>query len=468
MKALVEQTNSYTRKVDVTVPAAEVDAAFDTAIEGLRGRVRMKGFRRGRVPAKVLYERYRQAVDGEVMGALLNAAVTELFERPDLEPISQPEIDPQPVVQGKDFQFGLTFEVLPSLELGELDALEVEMPPLVVSAEAVQERLDALRMGDSQERTVEDRTQPRLGDIVVFDQTVQREGAEPHTHAGATVHLEENGRLPEQFLTALLGATVDEPTSFSLDPPPGAEASGEAPPHIEVTVRQIKERLLPDIDDEWARDHDHDTLEEFQAATRAELLEQARAAREEKLDEAVLDLLVGRHDIEIPPGLAKRQVQQRVETLERIFAGGLSQQDPSGELFESMRRETRDRVHREIRRAIVLAAVCREQKIEVSDEQIAARVDKQAEESKEPAAKVRARLATSDARERLRTELSNEAALAFLKARTTIKEVEPQPEPAPEPEPADAAPEPALDAAVEPERAAEVATEATEPQPAGE
>jgi len=458
MKVLVEQPHSYSRKVDVTVPVARVDAAYAQALDGLRGRVRLKGFRKGRVPAKVLYKRYKKAIDGEVMGRLLNEAVTEVFERPDLDPVGQPEIDSRPCGMGSEFNFSLTFEVLPTLELGDLDNIEVTLPPLAVADEAIDARLEALRQGDAQERVVEGRTQPQLGDVVVFDQAVLREGEEPHTHEGASVTLEEGGRLPESLLKTLVGCSVDETVAYEPDPPEGVEPDANAP-RFEITLRQIKERLLPDVDDEWARDHDYDTLEEFRGATRAELMAQAESERNEKLDEAVLDVLVARQEIEIPPDLAKRQVAQRVETLERIFAGGLSGQDPSGSLFEGMRRETRDRVHREIRRAIVLAAVRRDQSIEVSDEDVAARVTKVASESKEPPAKVRARLATPEAKDRIRTELVNEAALAFLKARTTIIEQEPAVEQSDTE--ADAEPE-GGDAPVEP------APPAADEQPAGE
>jgi len=343
--------------------------------------------------------------------------------------VTQPEIHPGALLRGQEFNFNATFEILPEVEFEEADfeGLQITVPPAAVAEAEVDARLEQMREADGQLRPVEDRSTAASGDLVTFDYSMSVAGGESDEQTGRSAELGADHLIPEME-EALQGATVGEPRQFEMSLPethPNPELAGKTA-SFEVTLREIKEKILPDLDDEWARDHDHDSLAELRAKVEADLAHHKQLDQDGKIHDALLDAIIERKPFDIPPGLAQREIDQRMQSIERMFGGS-----SPDELRESIRRSTRDRVYTDLRRAVVLSAIVRREGITVDDAALAAKIEEKvahaAEHHGQPIAKVRAQYASEEARDGVRSELESEQALAFLKARATILEEEPAP-----------------------------------------
>ena len=307
-----------------------------------------------------------------------------------------------------------------------LEELEVAVPPVQLLDEEVDARLERMRQADAQYRLAEGRQEVAAGDEVTMDYVVVVDGLEQplEERTAIKVRVGEQSRFPDEVEAALAKAVLEQATPVGFTFPeghPNKDLAGK-PSTFTFTVREIKEKLVPELDDEWARDHEQESLAELRASVTAELRQEKDQAREHQVEQAILGKLVEKHPFEIPPGLAKAEVEKRMDGLLRMFGG--SAEGLGEETFESLRRATRDRAHEDIRKAVLIRAIIGQEKIEVADAEVEARIGELAQKGPESPAKIRARYAPEQARETLRADLQEERALAFLKSKVRIVEAE--------------------------------------------
>jgi len=427
MKVRLEQPNQYLRRFEVTIPASKVDAAFNQVVNELKRRAHIPGFRAGKVPNSVIFQRFRSSIDAEVLTTLIDQRlITELLTQHQLNPVSEFHIDPGELAQGTDFSFALQFEVLPEVQIEGLEELEVAVPPALLQDEEIDARLERMRQADAQYRLAEGRQEVAAGDEVTMDYVVVVDGLEQplEERTAIKVRVGEQSRFPDEVEAALAQAVLEQATPVGFTFPeghPNKDLAGKSATFT-FTVREIKEKLVPELDDEWARDHEQESLAELRASVTVELRQEKDQAREHQVEQAILGKLVEKHPFEIPPGLAKAEVDKRMEGLLRMFGG--SAEGLGEETFESLRRATRDRAHEDIRKAVLIRAIIGQEKIEVADAEVEARIGELAQKGPESPAKIRARYAPEQARETLRADLQEERALAFLKSKVRIVEAE--------------------------------------------
>jgi len=427
MKVRLEQPNQYLRRFEVTIPASKVDAAFNQVVNELKRRAHIPGFRAGKAPNSVIFQRFRSSIDAEVLTTLIDQRlITELLTQHQLNPVSEFQVDPGKLAQGADFSFALQFEVLPEVQIEGLEELEVAVPPALLQDEEIDARLERMRQADAQYRLAEGRQEVAAGDEVTMDYVVVVDGLEQplEERTAIKVRVGAQSRFPDEVEAALAKAVLEQATPVGFTFPeghPNKDLAGKPSPFT-FTVREIKEKLVPELDDEWARDHEQESLAELRASVTAELRQEKDQAREHQVEQAILGKLVEKHPFEIPPGLAKAEVDKRMEGLLRMFGG--SAEGLGEETFESLRRATRDRAHEDIRKAVLIRAIIGQEKIEVADAEGEARIGELAQKGPESPAKIRARYAPEQARETLRADLQEERALAFLKSKVRIVEAE--------------------------------------------
>ena len=422
MKVKVHEPKQYQRRVEVTLPSEQVDAAFREAFAQLKkGKIRVPGFRKGRIPNSVLYGRFRKSIDAEVLNSLMKDRIPEILDSRKLQPVNQPTLDMGTPAQGSELSFSIEFEVIPDVDMGGLEELAVEVPALELSEAEVDSELHALHRQDAQIRPVEDRDVVQEGDIVVVDYKMTPDGQETRFKEGVSARVGFEMILPG-FTRGLVDAVVGEPKEFDLilpDAHSDKELSGK-PAHFEVVVKEIREELLPDMDDEWARDHEKDTLEELRDSVKQELGARREKEREGFINDRILDKLIETHPFEIPPSMAKREAEERIAQIREVFAKASSVKlDP--EYLRKLHKDARDQVYLQIRRMTVLRSLIEQQGIEVSDEDTEQRISELADKAKgQPAAKVRAHYSSEEARQSLAFQIREERALAFLRSNIRI------------------------------------------------
>ena len=374
VKTKVEELPESRVRLDVEVPEEDVAHAFEHAATDMAESLRLPGFRTGKAPVPVVVARVgREAVWQEALRGHLDSWFWSAAETSGIRPVASPEVEFDGLPDdGGTFKFSATVAVMPKPEVADWTTLEVPFAEAEVPAEAVDAELDRLRDTVAELAPVEDRA-VRGGDTVVLD--IVGEGVPPQrdyvTEVGAD-------RLVNEIDDALPGMERGATKSVDIQ---GAE--GQLP--VDVTVKEIKEKVLPEVDDELARSaSEFETLEELRAEIESRLLEQLTEELELRFREAAVDALVNASEVETVEPL----VERRTAELWSGIARSLQMRGISTETYLTMTGQSADEVVARLRaeaeqslaRELVLDAAASKLGVEVSDEEIDELIESQSEE----------------------------------------------------------------------------------------
>ncbi len=317
MKSAVETLNPTRVKLTVEVPFEELKPSLDAAYQSIGSQISVPGFRKGKVPARIIDQRVgRGAVLQEAVNEALPRFYGQAVEENKVRPIGQPEVDVTevPVKDGDELKFSIEVDVRPEITLPDYDAIRVEVDPVGDTGEELQERMTTLRQRFGTLTGVERPAQ--TGDFVSIDLTAAIGDEEIDTVTGVSYEI-GTGNMVEGLDQTLEGMQAGETRTFDA-PLVGGEREGEDSV-ITVTVSSVKERVLPELDDDFAQlASEFDTLEELTAdlqvqAERAKRFEQGIAARDK-----VLEHLMNATDVPVPDGLVEAEVHQHLEGENRL------------------------------------------------------------------------------------------------------------------------------------------------------
>ena len=424
-KVQVESLSPIRRRFSIEVPKDRVDAAIDRAYEGLRKAVRLKGFRQGKVPRPILERYYKQRVEQEVASRLIEDSLSAAVTEHRLTPVATPVIEQASLEQGKAFSYTAIIEVKPEVEAK--DYIGLPMPDTTVTPDEgeIESRLERLREAHAQLRTPAEPRPARKGDTLTIDFQVEVDGQARADLAGTDVQVElGSDRFIPGFEEALEGVSVGETRSFTLafpedyrEPALSGKSAG-----FTVTVKDLKEKVLPALDDEFAKDvGTFDSLEALRAAIRDAYVAEETERRQAAAREALLDALLERNPVEIPPALVEDQARALIrEWQHRMQHQGLDLSrvriDP-----DRLAAEARERARRQVHAGLVLEAVARQEGLAVDDGELDARIARLAEGGKQTPESLRRRLEASGRLEDLRASLLEEKTLEFLVARAAVR-----------------------------------------------
>ena len=406
MKTSVQELPESRVRLEVEVPEEHVKHAIEHAASDLAGTMKIPGFRRGKVPLPVVVARvgrdalWQEAVKSHIEGWFWSAAATS-----GIRPVSNPELELGEQPAGDDgFRFTATVAVVPKPDLPDWTALEVASPEPEVPAEVVDAEIDALRATIAELVPVADRS-ARPGDTVVLDL------AGKETHRDYVVEMGSE-QLLEEIDEALVGMSAGETKAVDFELVDGRTES------VEVTVKEIKEKLLPAADDELARAaSEFDTLAELRADIEARLREQLEAELDVLFREAAVDALVAGSTFDakalepLVEGRTRELVGGLVRSLERRGITVETYLTATGQTQEQVIARMRAEAGRSLRQELALEAVAGRADIEVSDEEVERVVREQAQEAEEDPDEAVARLREHGAFEQLRGDLRLKKAL---------------------------------------------------------
>ena len=313
MKSAVETLNPTRVKLTVEVPYDELKPSLDAAYKTIGAQVTVPGFRKGKVPPRIIDQRFgRGAVIEEAVNEALPKFYLQAVEESEVRPLGQPEVDvtsvPDPATGG-ELKFTAEVDVRPEFTLPDLDAVEVTVDDVVVGDEQVTEQLDTLR-----ERfgslTVVDRPAAE-GDFLSIDLSATIDDEEIDSVKGISYRVGSGEMLPGMD-DVLPGLSAGETTTFT-SPLAGGERAGEDS-LVTITVQSVKERTLPEADDDFAQlASEFDTLDELKESLREQADQTARYQQGIQARERLLDVLLAAVEIPVPEGLIKQEVKQHLE-----------------------------------------------------------------------------------------------------------------------------------------------------------
>jgi trigger factor len=377
VKSTVEQLSPTRVRINVEGPFSELEPDFQRAYKELARQVRLPGFRPGKAPAKLLEARFgREAMLDQVVSEALPARYGQAVAESEVHPLGQPEIEVTKKEYGEELAFTAEVDVRPKLALPDPGALKVSVDPIEVSDEDVDAELQSLRARfgtlTGVDRPVAD------GDFVSIDLSATIDGEEvPGAAAQGLSHEVGSGRLIAGLDEALVGLSVDESKEFTAQLATGEHAGKDA--QVTVTVKSIKERELPEADDEFAQlASEFDTIEELKANLREQVGRTKRAQQAENIREAALDTLLEQVEVPLPEAIVKAQVDSALHNAlhslnhdESKLEEVLAQQGKSREEFET---ETRTAAETDVKRQLLLDALADELEVQVGQEDLTERL----------------------------------------------------------------------------------------------
>ncbi len=379
MKTNVEHMDENKVKLAVTVPAADVDAAIDAAYKRIAGKVKIPGFRAGKAPRPIIDSHVgRDAILADAQEELLGSSYSDAIDAEGLRPIAQPEIDELDLLEpGADFEYEAEVELRPELALSSVDGLSVTVPSSKVAEREIDAQIDAARERFATLETVEDRG--IAADDYVLLSFVGDVGGEPYEGNVVDKYLYEmnRGMMPEEFDAGLVGLKAGEETTISFLIPESStnpDFVGKTA-NFAVTVHEVKAKVLPEVDDEFAASvGGYDTVEQLRSQLRSGMERGKQASHSQTVEAAVRGALAERLEGTVPETMLESTKGQ----MTRDFINSLESRDMSfpdylqatGVSPEQLEEDIGKQAEVSIREELALEALFRHMKWEVTDEDI--------------------------------------------------------------------------------------------------
>jgi trigger factor len=421
MKTEFVDVNETRKNVHVEIPSDVVDAEIERVARGYSRTAKVPGFRPGKTPPRVIKQRFKEQILHEVVNDLIPRAVGDVLRERGVEPVDTPDVRDVTIEAGQPLTFTASFDTVPAFEPGEYATIALRRPSTTVDDQAVADALERLRQRAARFEPVEGRGLAD-GDTALVD-LERREGAQPpDVHKGVSVEL-GSAVNPPGFDQELVGLEPGASKTFSIHFPsdyPAAELAGVDMTYT-VNVHGIKKRVLPALDDEFAKDlGEFETLEALRARIREDLEHEARHAADRDVRADLMKQLAARVPFEVPLSLVEREIDRRIED----FARRLMEQqvDPrqAGIDWNAFRESQREPAREAVAGALALDEVARREGLVVGDEEVEREIARYGERTGRTPAAVRARLEKEGGVSRIHAGLRREKSIDFLMARATI------------------------------------------------
>jgi len=430
MKIDVDELSPVQRKIRIEVPPETVTHQFSRAYQDLGRKVRIKGFRVGKAPRSVLQGIYGEEIKGEVRSHLVEESLGEAIKERGLQIVSRPEIEANDLEEGRGFSFSATVEVKPEIEIKEYQGLEVEKVKIGITDAQVESALERLREGHARLEPVEERAIVEQGDFVMIDFEGSI-GGKPFAGGKGENYLLElgGGQTLPAFESAIVGLKVGEPDTIHITYPENYgnhELAGKAV-DFSVTVREIKKKVLPNLDDDFAKDHGEcGSLDELKISIRGRLENELKQIQEEELKEQLIERVIKEHPFTPPPSMVDRQTRYLMERYRRS-AGEVAAQSEGAPSMEETRKKLEERAQRQVQATLLAEKIAEREKLEVTDKEVQERVDQMVRAAGDKAKNVREFYSRPDARDEIRAQMVFDRTLGFLLDKAHVKEVDPKP-----------------------------------------
>jgi trigger factor len=415
------------REIELEIPAENVTKATEKVARDLARVARIPGFRPGKAPVTLIRRRFAGDIQGEVLQSLVPEYLEKALDEKKLVPVTRPEVDKVEFKEGEPLKFRAVFEVLPEFELGNYQGLEIQVDAVEAGEAQVDKVVEEMRERAATFVPAEGRA-AKDGDFALIKLSGMPEGGgDPVEADNIMCHIGAEETL-ENFTENLRGANPGETKKFQSKYPddyPDQKLAGKTYDYS-VEVLAIKEKKLPEVNDEFAKDAAGEASGVTTVAElRKKILENLEAAKEEQQSsqarEKILEALVKKHDFPVPEALVEHQMDVRLErTVRSLTAQGV---DPRAVNVDwvSLRRRQHDRAVDDVKAELLLDRVADAEKIEATDEDVEKEISALAERSGESATALRARLTKQGALDRMKSKLRSDKTIEWLYRNTRIE-----------------------------------------------
>lgn len=388
MKSVIEKKEGNKVSFNIEIKSDEFEEGIQEAYLQNRARFNIPGFRKGKTPRKIIEMNYGAEVFyDDAVNSILPKKYEEAVEELELEPVDRPEVNIDEINKGEPILVNISVEVKPEVELGDYKSLELEKKDYELTDEMVDAELDKMResgarLVDANDRKVEE------GDLVTIDFVGTQDGEEFEGGKAVDQELEIGSQtfIPG-FEEGLIGHAKDEVVDVDVTFPEEYQEKTLAgkDAKFEVTIKDIKEKQLPELDDELAKDvSEFDTLEELKEDIKGKLEEDLKNQEKIEKENAVIEELMEISEVDIPEAMIEDQLNEEVKQFDvRLRNQGLELQkylELTGSNMDELRTQLRPAAQQRVNADLVLEAVAEAEDIEVSDEDVDKELEKLAQQ----------------------------------------------------------------------------------------
>lgn len=427
MQVSVQRISPVVMELQVEVPADTVKAEVDKAYVNLGKKAHVKGFRPGKTPRDVLTRLFGPQVQNDVANAIVNNTLPKVLSDKNLTPVNQPSVEAEKGADPKlPFSYKARFEVQPEIEEVKYEGFELYRPKVEVDEKLVEEQLEALRQRHSSLKAPEPARPAAKGDVVTIDFQLSIDGKEVKDGGGQGVQLELGaGQALPEIDEALHGKSVnDKATAEHAFPAehPREDFRGKKGT-FEITVTDVKERVLPNVDDELAKDIGFQTLVELRADIHTKLEKAMKDRSDTALAEQIVMKLNELNPCDVPPSLVEQQ--SRIMEQEVLMSARRMGQRITKEQAEVLQKSIQEDAHRKVRAGLLMAAIAKKNEFKVTDEDIEKGLAELAEETGKNVAKLRVEYREKGKRDILIGMILEDKILDFIEAKSKITDGDP-------------------------------------------
>lgn len=413
MKFNVQDVSAVKKRVEITVPADDVTRRIEEKYADVSKRAKIRGFRPGKAPRKVVEKHYADLVLGQVSMELIDEYSKRALQEAQLATVGDMSVEPNALESGKDFTFFVEVDVIPQFTLQEYKGLSVEVEDVAVTEEEVDKAIEELRQRNTQLKSPEPARPATKDDVVTMEMKAESKGVPIAHEEDFSVGIGWK-MMPEGFEDALLGMNVGDSKEFEVTYPEDEKSalSGQTV-KFNIKVKDIKEKVVPQLDDEFAKDVGRENIADLREYLKERIKEIKEEGRKIKIKDEILRQLREKHPIELPPSLVEKKQNMLREELKRELE---RRNYPYLRTFEDgLKTRAEQAVHDEI----ILQKVAEAEKIEVTDEDADREIRELAQRSGRDYEKLRDMIGEKGF-ENLKARLKMEKALDFLVSNAKI------------------------------------------------
>ena len=421
MKTEFADVNDTRKTVRVEIPTDVVTAEIDRVAQDYSRKARIPGFRPGKAPARVIKQRFKEQILHDVLHDLVPRAVDDALRERGVEAVDTPDVRDVNIEEGQPLTFTASFDTLPAFDPGDLSTITLRRPKVAIDDEAVAGALQRLRDRAARFEAVEGRGVDH-GDTITVDLERTDPDGKSDKHENISIELGAKAN-PPGFDEQLLGLDAGATKTFTIHYPADYAITELANTDVQyaVAVKGIKRRVVPELDDEFAKDlGEFETLDALRVRVREDLEHEAQHAAERELRAELMKALSTRLPFEVPESLIHREMDRRVEDFARRLMD--QQVDPrqAGIDWQAFRDSQRDVAREAIAAALVLDEITRREGLDPTEDEVEQEIARYAERAGRTPAAVRAALEKEGGLSRVRAGLRREKAIDFANSRASV------------------------------------------------
>lgn len=423
MDVQVEKTGSYLCKLSVSIPATDVETAFDKALRKIGKQAQLPGFRPGKVPRSVVERQFGAQINQEVQSQLVEDTLFRAMDEQQLTAVAYPRLqNVSELSRGASFSYVAEVEVRPEITMSQWEGLAAPKPDNAIDEAELSKELETMRTQGAQLVPVEGRDEAQDGDVVQVDYAGFIDGVafDGGKADNALVELGGSGYIPG-FAEGLVGAKVPGEREITVTFPADYQATDLAGKEakFQVKLHELKTRELPKLDDEWAKDMGEDSLEALQGKLRDSLQQRKDAEVLDVRRTAVLKALVAANAFDVPPSMVSSQV-------ERIVAGAAARVERmvgqrmnfTPEQLAGLRSDSMADAEFQVRSGLLMLEVAKAAKLETTDAEVVKEIDTLAKQAGDQAERLRAYYDAAERREELKFRMLEDKVVELLLERS--------------------------------------------------